>query len=101
MIGQYLSNTNENATVSIFQKFSELNKALSVFRIFNNGTLQRHAVCLKLSVKSVKHSVVFFSHNKLSNSIFSYDLSAKQTKTPAEIQIVFLKGWQKLCRDFY
>jgi len=28
MIGQYLSNTNENATVFIFQKFSELNKAL-------------------------------------------------------------------------
>jgi len=28
MIGQYLSNTNENATVSISQKFSELNKAL-------------------------------------------------------------------------
>ena len=27
MIGQYLSNTNESATVSIFQKFSELNKA--------------------------------------------------------------------------
>jgi hypothetical protein len=28
MIGQYLSNTNESATVSILQKFSELNKAL-------------------------------------------------------------------------
>ena len=28
MIGQYLSNTNESATVSIFQNFSELNKAL-------------------------------------------------------------------------
>jgi len=28
MIGQYLSNTNETATVSIFQKFLELNKAL-------------------------------------------------------------------------
>jgi len=28
MIGQYLSNTNESATVSISQKFSELNKAL-------------------------------------------------------------------------
>jgi len=27
MIGQYLSNTNESATVSISQKFSELNKA--------------------------------------------------------------------------
>jgi len=27
MIGQYLSNTNESATVSILQKFSELNKA--------------------------------------------------------------------------
>ena len=27
MIGQYLSNTNENATVSIFQNFLELNKA--------------------------------------------------------------------------
>jgi hypothetical protein len=27
MIGQYLSNTNESATVSIFQNFSELNKA--------------------------------------------------------------------------
>ena len=28
MIGQYLSNTNESATVSIFQNFLELNKAL-------------------------------------------------------------------------
>jgi hypothetical protein len=28
MIGQYLSNTNESATVSISQNFSELNKAL-------------------------------------------------------------------------
>ena len=28
MIGQYLSNTNENATVSILQKFLELNKAV-------------------------------------------------------------------------
>ena len=26
MIGQYLSNTNESATVSIFQKILELNK---------------------------------------------------------------------------
>jgi len=31
MIGQYLSNTNENATVSILQKFSELNKAVLLF----------------------------------------------------------------------
>jgi len=29
MIGQYLSNTNENAIVSISQKILELNKALS------------------------------------------------------------------------
>jgi len=29
MIGQYLSNTNENATVLIFQKNLELNKALA------------------------------------------------------------------------
>jgi len=28
MIGQYLSNTNEIATVSILQKFLELNKAI-------------------------------------------------------------------------
>jgi hypothetical protein len=28
MIEQYLSNTNESATMSIFQIFSELNKAL-------------------------------------------------------------------------
>jgi len=28
MIGQYLSNTNENATVPILQKFLQLNKAL-------------------------------------------------------------------------
>jgi len=28
MIRQYLSNTNENTTVSIFQNFLELNKAL-------------------------------------------------------------------------
>ena len=28
MIGQYLSNTNESATISILQKFLELNKAL-------------------------------------------------------------------------
>jgi len=28
MIGQYLSNTNESATVSISQNFLELNKAL-------------------------------------------------------------------------
>jgi len=31
MIGQYLSNTNENATVSISQKILELNKALLYF----------------------------------------------------------------------
>jgi len=30
MIGQYLSNTNENAIVSIFQKKFELNKAPGV-----------------------------------------------------------------------
>jgi len=30
MIGQYLSNTNESATVSILQNFSELNKAYSL-----------------------------------------------------------------------
>ena len=30
MIGQYLSNTNENATVSILQKNLELNKAKDV-----------------------------------------------------------------------
>jgi hypothetical protein len=34
MIGQYLSNTNENATVSIFVKKIELNKA---FRNLANG----------------------------------------------------------------
>ena len=28
MIGQYLSNTNESATVSILQNFLKLNKAL-------------------------------------------------------------------------
>jgi len=28
MIGQYLSNTNENATVPILQNFLQLNKAL-------------------------------------------------------------------------
>ena len=28
MIKQYLSNTNESATISILQKFLELNKAL-------------------------------------------------------------------------
>jgi len=27
MIGQYLSNTNESTTISIFAKFFELNKA--------------------------------------------------------------------------
>ena len=31
MIEQYLSNTNENATVSISQKFWELNKALALW----------------------------------------------------------------------
>jgi len=31
MIGQYLSNTNKNATVSISQNFLELNKALVIF----------------------------------------------------------------------
>jgi len=31
MIGQYLSNTNESATVSISQKILELNKALPNF----------------------------------------------------------------------
>ena len=30
MIGQYLSNTNESATMSILQNFLELNKALGV-----------------------------------------------------------------------
>jgi len=30
MIGQYLSNTNESATVSISQNFSELNKAFDL-----------------------------------------------------------------------
>ena len=29
MIKQYLSNTNESSTASIFQKFFELNKALT------------------------------------------------------------------------
>jgi len=31
MIGQFLSNTNESATVSILQNFLELNKALVKF----------------------------------------------------------------------
>jgi len=30
MIGQYLSNTNEKATVSILQNILELNKALNI-----------------------------------------------------------------------
>ena len=33
MIGQFLSNTNESATVSIFQNFLELNKALQYLQI--------------------------------------------------------------------
>jgi hypothetical protein len=32
-----------------------------------------------LSAKSVSHSAVFFSHNKLANNTFSHALSAKQT----------------------
>jgi len=34
MIGQYLSNTNENATVSILQNFLQLNKALALRKDF-------------------------------------------------------------------
>ena len=37
MIGQYLSNTNESATMSISQKILELNKAL----VWRAGILRR------------------------------------------------------------
>jgi len=36
MIGQYLSNTNENATVPILQKNLQLNKALFWFEVLVN-----------------------------------------------------------------
>jgi hypothetical protein len=36
-------------------------------------------VRLSLLAKSASHLVVFFSYNKLVNSIFIYDLSAKRT----------------------
>ena len=34
MIGQYLSNTNENATILILQNFLELNKSLEQLQQF-------------------------------------------------------------------
>jgi len=40
MIGQYLSNTNESATVSILQNFLELNKA----QFKNVLVLERHYI---------------------------------------------------------
>jgi len=42
MIGQYLSNTNENATVSILQKNLELNKA---YICSVDGAWESGAVC--------------------------------------------------------
>ena len=36
MIGQYLSNTNENATVSVLKKNLKLNKALVMVHFYNN-----------------------------------------------------------------
>jgi len=49
MIGQHLSNTNENATVSISQKFSELNKVSQEFyKIFQ---IPRHIESLDTCMK--------------------------------------------------
>jgi hypothetical protein len=49
MIGQYLSNTNESATVLIFQNFLELNKAVtlngtSAHRVTGTGTPQSRSL---------------------------------------------------------
>jgi len=44
MIGQYLSNTNENATVSILQKFLQLNKALIPSLSFSSLQRPAHSV---------------------------------------------------------
>jgi len=48
MIGQYLSNTNENATVPVLQKFFELNWALFTSeKISDFGTVALSFVCDK------------------------------------------------------
>ena len=57
MIGQYLSNTNESAILSIFQKYLELNKALPLSQV-----LVANFTCLGTaqarSVPSQKSTVV-------------------------------------------
>jgi hypothetical protein len=45
-------------------------------------------VRLSLSAKSASHSTVFFSHNKPTNSTFSYGLLAKQTGRPLGVKLL-------------
>jgi hypothetical protein len=53
MIGQYLSNTNENATVSISQNFSELNTAC-VIENWNSIPLLLRDLCVWRYIYVVK-----------------------------------------------
>ena len=55
MIGQYLSNTNENATVSISQNFSELNKALVILAKSN---VNNRAKCVAINQVIYKSQII-------------------------------------------
>ena len=61
MIGQYLSNKNENATIAESKKFSELNKALDVSEGYREGVLKTNKkqityFVLKLQDKSIEYN---------------------------------------------
>jgi hypothetical protein len=67
MIGQYLSNTNESATISILQKKLELNKALTenIQALCRNGRASHLWIWIPSS-----ETVLNFRHQKYRRSGF-------------------------------
>jgi len=61
MIGQYLSNTNEFATVSILQKFLDLNKALEKSTNLSDNMFVVYNLFIKNQMVSTKQHFTSFT----------------------------------------